>query len=150
MEVHVMGLLFALLLIVAGVLAAASLIVAKQPNAREVIAKLTPYQGIIGIILLIWALIVFIFRVLPVLGYVMQGDTLGGLLVLLTFLVAIVLGFLLGYGLIKQYALSKSAEASRGGDAMQLKLAKFQGPLGIIGIGLGLWMLISALRWGMF
>lgn len=145
-----MGLLFALLLIVAGALAAASLIVAKQPNAREVIAKLVPFQGIIGIILLLWALIVFLFQILPIIGPLLSYFPLRGLLVILTFLVAIGLGFLLGYGLIKHYAFSKSAGASQGGDALQLKLAKIQGPLGIIGIGLGLWLLISALSWGMF
>jgi hypothetical protein len=145
-----MGLVFALLLIAAGLLGAASLIVAKQPNAREVIAKLTPYQGIIGIILLIWALIVFIFRILPALGLLLQFFPLTGILLLATFLVAIALGFLLGYGLIAQYALNKNAGAAQGGEAMRLKLAKFQGPLGLLGIGLGLWMLISALSWGMF
>jgi hypothetical protein len=145
-----MGLVFALLLIAAGLLGAASLIVAKQPNAREVIAKLTPYQGIIGIILLIWALIVFIFRILPALGLLLQFFPLTGILLLATFLVAIALGFLLGYGLIAQYALNKNAGAAQGGEAMRMKLAKFQGPLGLLGIGLGLWMLISALSWGMF
>lgn len=145
-----MGLVFALLLIVAGLLGAASLIVAKQPNAREVIAKLTPYQGIIGIILLIWALIVFIFNILPALGAFLRYFPLTGILLLATFLVAIALGFLLGYGLIAQYALNKNAGAAQGGEAMRMKLAKFQGPLGLLGIGLGLWMLISALSWGMF
>lgn len=145
-----MGLVFALLLIAAGILGAASLIVAKQPNAREVIAKLTPYQGIIGIILLIWALIVFIFRILPALGLLLQFFPVTGILLLATFLVAIALGFLLGYGLITQYALNKNAGAAQGGEAMRMKLAKFQGPLGLLGIGLGLWMLISALSWGMF
>lgn len=145
-----MGLLFALLLIVAGVLAAASLIIAKQPNAREVIGKLIPFQGIIGLILLIWSLVVLIFYVLPIIGPLMSYFPLRGLLVIVTFLVAIGLGFLLGYGLIKKYALGKSAEASRGGDAMLIKLAKIQGPLGLLGIVLGLWMLIAALSWGMF
>lgn len=145
-----MGLLFALLLIVAGVLAAASLIVAKQPNAREVIAKLTPFQGIIGIVLLIWALIVFIFRILPALSALLSLFPLTGILILATFLVAIALGFLLGYGLIKHYALSNSAAATGGGESIHLKLAKIQGPLGLIGIGLGLWLLITSLSWGMF
>lgn len=145
-----MGLVFALLLIVAGLLGAASLIVAKQPNAREVIAKLTPYQGIIGIILLIWALIVFIFNILPALGALLRYFPITGILLLATFLVAIALGFLLGYGLIAQYALNKNAGAAQGGEAMRMKLAKFQGPLGLLGIGLGLWMLVSALSWGMF
>lgn len=144
-----MGLLFALLLIVAGVLGAATLIVAKQPNAREVIAKLTPFQGIIGIILLIWALIVFIFRVLPALGLLLQFFPVTGILLLATCLVAIVLGFLLGYGLIAQNAL-KNPGAAASGEAMRMKLAKYQGPLGLLGIGLGLWMLITSLSWGMF
>ena len=39
----------AILMIVAGVLAAASLIAAKQPNAQQAIDKLVPFQGIVGI-----------------------------------------------------------------------------------------------------
>jgi hypothetical protein len=144
-----MGLLFALLLIAAGILGAASLIVQKQPNAREAIAKLVPYQGIIGIILLVWALIVFLFRILPAIGALLQFFPLTGILLIVTFLVAIALGFLLGYGLIAQYALSKNADAARRGDALKMKLAAFQGPLGIAGIALGVWMLINALSWGM-
>jgi hypothetical protein len=144
-----MGLLFALLLIAAGILGAASLIVQKQPNAREAIAKLVPYQGIIGIILLVWALIVFLFQILPAIGLILQFFPLRGILVIVTFLVAIALGFLLGYGLIAQYALSKNADAARGGDALKMKLAAFQGPLGIAGIALGVWLLIASLSWGM-
>ncbi|HEX8707602.1 MAG TPA: hypothetical protein VF723_05020 [Pyrinomonadaceae bacterium] len=139
--------LFALLLIVAGVLAAASLIVQKQPNAREIIAKLVPFQGIIGIILLLWGLINLI-RLLSVLGPMMQGVPLTAILALATFLVAVALGFLLGYGLIKQYVLNKDGGASQGGENLLLRLAKVQGPLGIIGIGLGIWMLISFLGTG--
>jgi hypothetical protein len=139
-----MGLLFTLLLIVAGVLGAAALIVQKQPNARDVIAKLVPFQGIIGIILLIWSLIMLI-RILPYLGLILQFAALTGILALLTLLVGIALGFLLGYGLINQYVLSKNAGAARSGDTVKMSLAKYQGPLGIVAILLGLWMLISVL-----
>lgn len=144
-----MSLLFALLLIVAGVLAASSLIIAKQPNARDVIAKIVPFQGIIGIVLLIWALVVFIFYFLPIFGPLMQLVPLRAILALVTFLTAIGLGFLLGYGLIAQYVLNKNAGTARGGETMHLKLARFQGPLGILGIVLGLWLLIVSLSWGM-
>lgn len=136
-------LLFALLLIVAGVLAAASLIIQKQPNARDLIAKIVPFQGIIGIILLLWALINLI-RVLPYLSPLFQYFPLTALLLLLTLLVAIGLGFLLGYGLISQYALSKNAGAASGGQSALAKLAPIQIPLGIIGIVLGIWVLISS------
>ena len=59
-----MGILTAVALIVCGALAAATLIVQKQPNAKEALEKLRPYQGWIGVVVaicgtwsLIWALI---------------------------------------------------------------------------------------------
>ena len=137
-----MGLLFTLLLIVGGVLGAAALIIQKRPDAREMIAKLVPFQGIIGIALLILSLI-FLIRILGVLGYMFQS--LVGLLLLLSILVGIALGFLLGYGLINQYVLSKNAGAAASGAGVQASLGKYQGPLGIVAIVLGVWMLITAL-----
>lgn len=133
--------LFALLLIVAGLLAASSLIIQKQPNARDLIAKIVPFQGIIGIVLLLWALINFI-RVLSVLSFLFSGYPLTGILLVLTLLVAVALGFLLGYGLIAQYAL-KNTSAAGSGESALAKLTPLQIPLGLLGIGLGLWMLIS-------
>jgi hypothetical protein len=133
--------LFALLLIVAGILAASSLIIQKQPNARDLIAKIVPFQGIIGIILLLWALITFI-RVLSVLSFLFSWAPLSGILLVVTLLVAIALGFLLGYGLIAQYAL-KNTSAAGSGESALAKLTPIQIPLGLLGIGLGIWMLIS-------
>lgn len=137
-----MYLLFALLLIVAGILAAAALIIKNQPNARDLIAKIVPFQGVIGIVLLIWALIELI-RVLPNLSLLFQFVPVRALLLLVTLLVSIALGFLLGYGLIAQYALSKNAGAASGGEAARMKLAPIQGPLGIVGVILGIWLLFS-------
>ncbi|HEY0408366.1 MAG TPA: hypothetical protein VGC89_21705 [Pyrinomonadaceae bacterium] len=136
--------LFALLIIVAGVLAAASLIIKNQPQARDLIAKLVPFQGIIGIILLIWALIELI-RVLPNFSLLLQVVPIRALLLLVTLLVSIALGFLLGYGLIAQYALNKNAGAASSGEAARMKLAPIQGPLGIVAIILGIWLLFAFL-----
>jgi hypothetical protein len=137
-----MGLLFALLMIVAGVLGAAALIIKNKPDARELIGKLVPFQGIIGIVLLVWSLIMLI-RILPYIGLLMQFAAFQALIAILALLVGIVLGFLLGYGLINQYVLSKNAGAAAGGAGVQSKLATYQGPLGIVAVLLGLWMLIS-------
>lgn len=145
-----MGLLFALLLIVAGILAAASLIIKNQPNARDLIAKLVPFQGIIGIVLLLFGVYWLLFWILPYLGGIMRAYPIRGLVALLACLVSIGLGFLLGYGLISQYLLSKNADAARSGESMRLKLAGIQGPIGLIGIVLGIWMLINSLSWGVF
>lgn len=135
-----MGVLIALLFIVAGILGAASLIVQKQPNARDLIAKIVPFQGIIGIVLLIFS-IIWLIRILSVIGFLLQFFS--GILFLISLLVGIALGFLLGYGLINQYVLSKNAEAAKGGGNLQASLAKFQAPLGIVAILLGIWMLVS-------
>jgi|ERR1044071_147445 hypothetical protein len=134
-------LLLALLLIVAGALAAASLIVQKQPNAREAIAKLVPFQGIIGIVLLLWGLWQLI-ELLRFFGILMQIFPITALAYLASVLVAIGLGILLGYSLIQQYVLSKNADASRSGEAVRAKLTGIQVPLGVAGIALGIWLIV--------
>ena len=134
--------LIPILLIIGGVLAASSLIIQKQPNARELIGKLVPFQGIIGIALLVWGLIALLFWGLPVLTSAWVPFS-AKLVTLLSILVTIALGFLLGYGLIAQHLLSKNADAARSGQAAHAKLVGYQVPLGIIGIVLGLWALIS-------
>ncbi|HJU54262.1 MAG TPA: hypothetical protein VJ715_06815 [Pyrinomonadaceae bacterium] len=139
-----MGLLFALLLIVAGVLGAAALIIKNKPDARELIAKIVPFQGIIGIVLLIFS-VIWLIQILQVLGFILRFSTFNGLLLLLTILVGLGLGFLLGYGLINQYVLSKNAGAAASGAGVQAKLATYQGPLGIAAIVLGLWLLINVM-----
>src|SRR5437764_13531301 len=108
--------LLGILLILAGILAASSLIIQKQPNAQEVISKIVPFQGIIGIILLLWGLYALIFGLLPYLGAWMTLFPIRAIAALLATLVAIGLGILLGYGLIAQYALSKNAGAARSGE----------------------------------
>ena len=40
--------------ILGGLLASSSIIIAKKPNAKELIDKITPFQGWIGIILAVW------------------------------------------------------------------------------------------------
>src|SRR4051794_24223290 len=51
-----MGFVTGIWLAVLGVLGAASLIIAKKPDAKELIDKLTPYQGWIGAGSAVWGL----------------------------------------------------------------------------------------------
>ncbi len=119
-----------------GILAAASLIVKYKEESKELIEKITPYQGIVGVILLIWGLwgLIQIIRVM----------THGAFLVVPTVFVAvqIVVGFLLSFGLLSQYLFSKSEEAQAKGESIRAKLAGYQGILGLVLIGLTLWSLI--------
>ncbi len=54
----------AAVLILGGILALSALIVSRQPNAQNLIAKLTPWQTIIGIGLIVLGLIDFV-RLVP-------------------------------------------------------------------------------------
>ena len=122
--------------IVGGILAASSLIVSKKPNAQELIDKLTPYQGWIGIVLLfggIWDLIWMLGNI----GLLFKHATLIAIFLLVAVPTELLLGFLLGFGLITKYALSKNEAAMEKGQAIRAKLAAVQGPLGFLGIGVG-------------
>src|ERR1044071_10024950 len=113
-----------LVLIDGGAIAAANLIVAKQPNAKQMIDKLTPYQGMIGIVLLatgLWGLI-HVVRGLGVFSLAPLAMTLA----LAASVMMIALGFLLGFSMISRYALSGNADAMAKGEAIRTKIAVYQ------------------------
>lgn len=128
------------MMIVGGILGAASLIVSKKPDAQELIDKLTPYQGWIGVVLFLWGLWATISCILN-LG-LLSLVPIWWIMMLLTSLVQLLLGFLLGFGLITKYALSKNETAMQRGQEIRAKLAKFQGPLGLASIALALVYLV--------
>jgi hypothetical protein len=119
-----------LLLIVAGVLGAASLIIKKKPEAANIIGKISPYQGIIGILLLLWG----IWNLIKAFGWFVAG--LPGIIAFATAIVMIILGFLLGFSLIAKFLGEK-------GESVFKKLSPFQGTFGILGILLGLFWLLA-------
>ena len=137
-----MYVLWSLSLIVCGILAASSFIIARRPDARKLIDQLTPIQGYAGAVVcclglwnLVWMLLhVSLMRIVPV-TYAIA---------LATGVAMTLLGFLLGFGLINQYALSKSPEATARGAAIQQKLVGIQIPLGLVGIALGVFGLVMA------
>ncbi len=135
-----MDIITALMLIVCGILAAAALIVQKKPNAQELLNKITPYQGITGVVVCAWGAWTVIWCLIH--AGAVRYVPFYFLVVLATGIVEVLLGFLLGYGLIARYALSGHVEAQARGGAMQAKLVSVQIPLGLVGIGLGVLLLI--------
>ena len=132
-----------LISIAGGILAASALIVARKPNAKELINKLTPYTGWIGIVMFFWGIwgVINIIRFLGVLTHAP---------VMLVFAIAIALsdlavGFLLGFGLITKYTLNGNVVARTRGENLRAKLVPYQATFGIIAIVLGViyivWML---------
>lgn len=122
--------------ILGGLIASSSVIIAKKPNAKELIDKLTPYQGWIGVILAFWGVWGIISSVLNI-----GNLSLTWIVSLAVAVAEFVVGFLLGYGLISKYLLEKNETAKEKGQALRLKLTKYQIPAGLLLLALGvLWL----------
>ena len=130
-----MDLLFPILTIVGGLIAASSLLIAKKPDAKELFEKVAPYQGMIGVGMLVLG-VLWTLRVLPNLGGLMKAAPLSAVLTIGTLAGTILIGFLLGYGLISKFALSKNEAAKEKGALMLAKISRVQVPLGLLTAGL--------------
>ena len=132
-----MDLLWPVALLLCGILAASTLIIQKKPDAKELIDKLVPIQGYLGVVaclLGLWGII----RLLLNIGAFLKYSPMHFVVYMAIAVLMAGLGFLLGYGLISQYALSKNPEAAAKGAELRAKLTKFQIPMGLAGIALGL------------
>jgi hypothetical protein len=135
------GLITGLVLVALGVLAAASSIVARRPDAQTYIDKLVPYQGWLGFIACLWGVWIIIsaiinlnwFSYVPVwwLTYLATGALIAAL------------GLLLGYALLTKFILSHNAEAVRRGEQLRLSIVPYQIMLGYAAIILGLWTVVA-------
>jgi hypothetical protein len=132
--------LTASLLIVCGVLAAASWIVSKSPNAKQAIDKMVPFQGFLGVALLAIG-IVDLIRWLDVIKHAFKGGVLFGLTFWGAVLTAIVLGFLLGMPQIAKWIPGDSPAETKALE-MQKKLGVYSTIVGFLGIAFGVLLLL--------
>jgi hypothetical protein len=139
-----MGLINGLWLAVLGVLGASSIIIAKKPDAKEMIAKLAPYQGWIGVVSAFWGAWGVIQSVLHIGVWLKYAPILWATW-LADSVVLLALGFILGVGTMKTFI--KDPKANEKMDQTLAKLLPYQGNLGLIAIGLGIWMVISSFMW---
>ncbi len=135
--------LYGITLILLSLIAVPSLILSKKPNAQELLDKVAPYQGWIGFVFCIWGVwgIISCVLNLGLLGHSMWS-AIWWITWLAASLVEAILGFMLGYGLISKYLLSKNEAAKAKGEQLRAKLAAMQGKLGIFGIIVGIWCII--------
>ncbi len=134
--------IYGLCLIALSILAVPSLILAKKPNAQELLDKIAPIQGWIGFFFClggIWGIITSFLNLSWMTHYPIWWATL-----LAGSFVQAVLGFILGYGLLQKFLLSKNPEAKAKGEELLAKLAPIQGKLGLFGIGVGIWMIVAS------
>lgn len=124
-------------MILTGLLACAGMIAARKPDAAAAINKLVPFQGIIGILALIWGIwsLIEFFA-----SGVLQAFSVVPILIILSLaasILMILLGFLFGWTLIARFT-----GGGGGAAAAQQKIAGIQGPLGVLTIIVAVLLLI--------
>jgi hypothetical protein len=131
-------------LFVLGCLAVPSLILSKRPDAKQVLDKITPYQGWIGLVSAVWG----IFRIphllssfslfkLGVKGIIMFA-------IIAAFVITqTVLGFILGVGVIKTFVKDPQAQGKI--DGVLAKVLPYQTTLGLVALIDGIALIIVTL-----
>ncbi len=135
-----------IVLFVGGVLAASGFIIAKKPDAKQHIDKLVPFQGAIGVALLVLGVINILQGALTGSLRLLEYSLLWGLVGLAFLACQIGIGFLLGFGLIAKWMPGEGGAEKKGAE-LQQKLMKIQAPLGLVAIGLSILMLVQTLRY---
>ena len=129
-------------LILLSIIAVPSLILSTKPNANELLAKVEPYQGWLGILFCFWG-------IWGIVNAILNLEWLGvspiwWVTFLLGNLVSATLGFMLGSGLINKFFLSRNETAVIKAEEIRKKLAPKQGKLGIVGLIVGAWMIVAS------
>ncbi len=128
-------------LLVGGVLATASFIVSKKPDAERLIGKIRPYQGFVGVGLLAMGVWLIVDGALGVGVDRMSFNVLQGLTLISFVVCELLLGFLLGMPLIAQWIPGESSAETK---ALELskKLGVYQVTIGFVAIATVLiWLL---------
>ncbi len=129
-------------LILLSIIAVPSLILSKKPNAKELLAKVEPYQGWIGLAFCFWGAWGIITAILN-LGW-LTSSPIWWITLLAGNIVSATLGFMLGFGLINKLVLAKSEEAQEKAEQLREKIAPKQGKLGVLGLIVGAWMIAAS------
>lgn len=117
--------------ICAGAIASAPWIIARRPEAANIIDKLVPYQGFLGLALLFWS-------IMGLFGGIGSFDIIHWVRVAAQFIV----GFTLSYGLIKKYVLSRNDAVEERALSLRKGLMTYQIPAGLALMILGILSLI--------
>jgi len=130
--------IFGLLAVVAGALAASNIIIERLPNAKQYIEKMVPYQAIIGVI----AMILSVLKIFDV--FTAKEGFFTNVIILGCVAATAIVGFLLGFPMVQQWIASdeKSKEKAEG---IRKKLLPYQVIAGLVGIGAGIYLVLAGL-----
>ncbi len=120
-------------------MAASGLILAKKPNAAELLGKIQPYQATIGAILLGWGLYnLFVYIGISMMMTFIKMAPLFGIAILGMLVGSILLGVLFGMPMLAKLSAGGAAK----GEELGKKMAPFQVLIGLIAIGCSLIFLL--------
>jgi hypothetical protein len=131
-----------LITICGGILAASGFIIKRLPNATSVIDKIAPYQGWIGMLMFVWGIWETLHSVLGI--SMLAHYPMHWAFWMASGVADLLVGFLLGFGLITHYALSKSPQAMAKGQRIRGTLMGIQAPLGLLAIVMGVLYIVFA------
>jgi hypothetical protein len=142
-----MFLIGALAVIAGALIAMSSFIIARRPSSRQLFERIAPYQGFLGVGLLIWGVIDLVRTGGHWVDFMRAPyPKLFGIGVIAYVLSEIILGFCLGFGVIAGWIPGESG-AERRGIAIQRRLLASSLPIGVVGLFSGLIMLYYYVKW---
>lgn len=131
--------LFPLLALIVGLISAANVFIARMPNAKQVIDKISPYQATLGLVALVWAILALVsWAGMPGrMGFVTNVTSL------VCLASSIVAGFLLGFPLLQTYIFDDMSEnARRKSDNLRKALLPFHVLAGLTAFGSGIYLFL--------
>jgi hypothetical protein len=132
------ALLLPLIAIITGMLAAASVVIKKSPDAANLIEKIRPYEASIGASALVFG-ILRLFNV----SVAFNVGFIWGLVFSSCVASCIVMGFLLGYPVIQNLLLDElSEEAKAKSQEMYERLTPYKITSGLVGMGTGVYLIL--------
>ena len=139
-----MGYLQLVLLILAGILALSTFIVAKKPDAKAMIDKLVPFQAFIGVALLAITIINWVRMGIGMPFTIVKFWALGGIALIGAIFSGILLGFLFGMPQIAKWIPGESSAEQKALD-LSRKIAPIQMIVGIVALVSGVLFLLMEL-----
>jgi hypothetical protein len=130
--------IFGLLAVVAGALAASNIVIERLPNAKQYIEKMVPYQAIIGVI----AMILSVLKVFDV--FTAKEGFFTNVIILGCVVATAIVGFLLGFPMVQQWIASDEKSKEKAED-IRKKLLPYQVVAGLVGIGAGIYLVLAGL-----
>ncbi|MDR2186079.1 MAG: hypothetical protein LBO80_10530 [Treponema sp.] len=143
-----MGIVNGFILIVLGALCVPALVAQKSPNAKALLDKIVPFQGIFGFVLFIWGIWVIIQLILNLgwIGTVFPLGLIYWLTILIDGILSLLGGAILGWSLIQKHLLAKAPDNVKAkAEESFAKIVAFQPKIGIVAIIFGIWVILAAI-----